>query len=214
MLTARKKVEVVKQGKSNKQQVIQNHFYTRTCIMHFLSNSKTLMLSVLVSVVSFSSVNSMELIAPSSVSSSEPVQLFRNHKNLFVQDENAAYRVEKYNMNPLLHEAMERQALGDFTVKGGYLRVKSLSDGKYFLEARVRVDGGGLGGTTVGCYAGKFIVHFVAHGTIGIISSFTGPAAPATALSLEATFLPTIEAASNIGAIAGGIIGGLFTGPV
>lgn len=86
----------------------------------------------------------MELIAANSVSSREPVQLFRNHKDLFVQDENAAYRVEKHNMNPLLNEVMKRKAMGEFTDGGqGYLRVKQLSDGKYALEAKVRGDGGG-----------------------------------------------------------------------
>lgn len=182
--------------------------------MHFLSHSKTLMLSALFSVGSFSNISSMELIAAHSVSSREPVQLFSNHRDLFVQDENAAYRVENHNMNPLLHEVMTRKAMGEFTEKGGYLRVKQLSDGKYVLDANVRGLGGGLGGTTVGCYIGKFTVHFIAHGTILVIGAMTGPAAPATIASLEATFLPAIEAASNIGAIAGGIIGGVATGPV
>lgn len=155
----------------------------------------------------------MELINARSVSSSKDVKLWSNNSHLFVEDENAAYRVEKYNMSHLLKEVMERQAMGKFT-DGGYIRVKQLSDGKYALEAKVRGDGGGLTGTTVGCYIGKFTVHFIAHGTILVISSFSGPAAPATATALEATFLPAIEAASNIGAIAGGIIGGLATGPV
>lgn len=110
--------------------------------MHFLSQAKALVLSVFFSVVSFSSISSMELITAHSVSSSEPVQLFSNHRDIFVQDENAAYRVEKHNMNPLLQEVMKRKAMGEFT-DGGYIRVKQLSDGKYALEAKVRGDGGG-----------------------------------------------------------------------
>lgn len=84
----------------------------------------------------------MELIAAHSVSSPEPVQLFSNHRNIFVQDENAAYRVENHHMNPLLKEVMVRQAMGKFT-DSGYIRVKQLSNGQYALEAKMRGDGGG-----------------------------------------------------------------------
>lgn len=122
------------------------------------------MLSGLFSVVTFSSTFSMELINAHSVSSPEPVQLFSNHRDLFVQDENAAYRVEKHNMNPLLHEVMKRKAMGEFTEKGGYLRVKQLSDGKYLLAAQVRGEGG-TGAITAG------IVYFGVQylGCLGII---------------------------------------------
>lgn len=112
--------------------------------MHFLSHSKTFILSSLFSVVSFSNVLSMELIAAYSVSSAEPVQLFSNHRDIFVEDELAAYRVEKHNMNPLLKEIIRRKAMAKFTEKGGgYIRVKQLSDGKYELNAQIRVLGGG-----------------------------------------------------------------------
>lgn len=72
----------------------------------------------------------------------------------------------------------------------------------------------GLFGATFGTYAGKFLVHFVAHSAILVAGAMTGPAAPATISALEATFLPTIEAASNVGAIVGGILCATATGPV
>lgn len=86
----------------------------------------------------------MELIAVNSVSSPVPVRLFSNRKDIFVEDETAAYRVEKHNMNPLLQEVMKRSAMGEFTEKGeGYIRIKLLGDHKYALDAHVRGLGGG-----------------------------------------------------------------------
>lgn len=186
--------------------------------MHFLSHNKTLLLGALFSIVSFLPVNSMELIAASSVSSSEPVQLFSNHKDLFVQDENAAYRVEKYNMNSLLHEVMKCKAMGDFTEKGGYLRVKQLSDGKYLINASVRVDGGGAGGTAAGAWLGKIVTYTLCHGAIIAVSTGVNVVWPgsgvAVGIALEKTLAVPIEVASNTVAICGGIAGGILTGPV
>lgn len=141
--------------------------------MHFLSHFKTLVLSALFSIVSFSSTFSMELIAANSVSSPEPVQLFSNHRDVFVQDENAAYRVEKHNMNPLLHEVMKRKAIGEFTEKGGYLRVKQLSDGIYILEAKVRGDGGGPISGAIAYWATKTLCYgtAVAAATTAVVAT-------------------------------------------
>jgi hypothetical protein len=60
-----------------------------------------------------------------------------------VEDENAAYRVERSDMNPLLREVMDRQAMGKF-IGDGYIRVNKFEDGKYELIAKVRGDGGFL----------------------------------------------------------------------
>lgn len=156
----------------------------------------------------------MELIAASSVSSAEPVKLFRNHKDLFVEDELAAYRVEKHNMSPLLKEVMQRQAMGEFTTKGGYLRVKQLNDGKYLINANVRGDGGFLlTGVIVyqGCrvigYSGIVLASigavsagFVAGGPAGAVVAASGAiqaAGPAAAL-VESSSLAIGTAASFI----------------
>jgi hypothetical protein len=105
------------------------------------------MQKIFLSLLVFISLNafSMELINQRSVSSADNVKLFTNHRDIFVEDDNAAYRVEKYNVNPLFQEVMHRKAMGKFTEDGqGYFRVKKLSDGKYLLEAKVRGDGGFL----------------------------------------------------------------------
>lgn len=134
----------------------------------------------------------MELIAASSVSSREPVQLFSNHRDLFVQNENAAYRVENHHMNPLLQKVMKRKAMGEFTEKGGYLRVKQLSDGEYLVNADVR----GLGGTgpitagivgmavRVGSYAAILFGAGTTVATGTIVAGPAGAAAGGTAITL------------------------------
>lgn len=137
--------------------------------MHFLSYTKTLALSALLSIILFSSVLSMELIAANSVSSSEPVQLFSNHKDIFVQDENAAYRVDKHNINPLLKEVIQRKAMGNFST-AGYIRVSKLDDGTYSLNAKVR---GLSGGFITGMIAGA-VVRAVGYGTYGYSVVQTG----------------------------------------
>lgn len=89
-----------------------------------------------------------------------------------------------------------------------------MDNGEYALHAHVRGLGGGPWGAYIGGIVGKFTVSFVCHGTILVVSSFTGPAAPATALALEATFGGVIEGASTIGCLAGCLTGAVATGPV
>ena len=126
----------------------------------------------------------MEMIDPSAVSSAQQLKLYANEKNLFVEDENAAYRVERHDMNPLLREVMHRQAMGKF-IGDGYIRVNKFEDGKYELMAKVRGDGGflltgvivhqscrviGYSGILLG--GGSAIVAgFVAGGPVGAVTS-------------------------------------------
>ncbi|MBS1987339.1 hypothetical protein JST99_05415 [Candidatus Dependentiae bacterium] len=120
-------------------------------------------------------------------------------------------RVEHYDLDSSLRKP---NALKDlFKSDRSKLEVSRIGAG-YALKRHDQLKGGGLGGTTLGAYIGKFTVLFIGHGAILIASSLTGPAAPATFAALEGTFGLQIEAASQVGAIAGGIIGGVATGPV
>ena len=96
----------------------------------------------------------MELVDQSAVSSAHDLKLYANKRgHLFVEDENAAYRIEKHAMNPLLREVVQRKALGKF-VGDGYIRINKVEEGssspdglqrtsKYTLAAKVRGNGGG-----------------------------------------------------------------------
>jgi len=108
---------------------------------------------------------------------------------------------------------MNQEQLGSF-LKTGYITAHKMDNGEFNLKSHGRLRGGGPAGATVGFYAGKFLVHFVGHGTMFVVACCTGPAFPVTLASLEATFLVPLEAASNVGGLAGGIAGGVVTGPV
>lgn len=99
-----------------------------------------------------------------------------------------------------------------FLKNGGYLWLSKNDQDDYFVEAKVRGLGGGVGGANVGFYTGKFLTHFVGHGAIQLAAICTGPAYWATVVSLEATFGPTIEATSNVVGLGTGILGGVATG--
>lgn len=92
-----------------------------------------------------SKLSAMELIERKAVSSkNEAVKLYTNQRDLYVEDENAAYRVKKHNIDPLLNEVIKRQALNEFKKEAGYVRISQLDDGEYTLTAKVRGDGGFL----------------------------------------------------------------------
>ncbi len=102
----------------------------------------------------------------------------------------------------------------DYLLKGGSLEINQSTTKEYTLKAVANLKGGGLLGAKIGFWVGKFTVYIVAHTGMLIISACTGPLAPATYASLVATTAVPLEAASHVGAIAGGIVGGVTTGPV
>lgn len=152
-----------------------------------------------------------QCLSPSSTNS---VYLMKDKQGFFALDKSThqVKRIEPYNVSEPLRSMSVEELTEAFS--HGYIKISENEQGDFYLEFIARLAGGGVGGTAVGAYTGKFVVHFVSHSTIGLIAWFTGPAAPFTAASLEATFITTIEAASNVGALIGGLIGGLFTGPV
>lgn len=74
----------------------------------------------------------------------EKVRVLSHKNHMYVEDENAAYRVENHHMSQDLRRLIANQALAKFKAdKAGYVRVSKDSEGKYMLAAKVR----GLGGT-------------------------------------------------------------------
>lgn len=121
--------------------------------------------------------------------------------------------LQNCDVDPMLR-GIDEEVLAHFYASGCYVLIGQYTDGSFNLKAKVRGFGGGVSGWMIGAYTAKFVTHFVGHGTILVIAACTGPAAPATLVALEATFLPTIEAASTVAALAGGITVGVMTGPV
>ena len=140
------------------------------------------------------------------------VELYHGKNGFYVRQDDKKYEVKKYFTDPMVRDVSEKQ-LKNF-LKNGYLSLNQMNDGEFSLKAKGRVNGGGVIGTIIGASLGKIAVSLVGHGAIVLISICTGPAAIPTAIALESYFGAQIELASIKGAIAGGILLGVATGPV
>jgi hypothetical protein len=108
--------------------------------------------------------------------------------------------------------------LETFLAKGGYLYITQANDGSYRIADRCRVRGGGGFGAIFGALVTKAFISTIGHGAILLVSGAVGiicpPAGIATGMALESILAVPIESASMVGAMAGGILGGVVTGPV
>jgi len=101
----------------------------------------------------------------------------------------------------------------------GCIEVKKTDEGQYLVKFHGFLNGGGGGGAVLGAWIGKIAVYTVGHGFIAGTSLAVGlstmnPAAAAmTFTQLEASLGAEIEAASQVGAMAGGILCGVASGP-
>ncbi|TET06483.1 hypothetical protein E3J79_01840 [Candidatus Dependentiae bacterium] len=161
----------------------------------------------------------MEIKRPSLMAAAKlgNIRVFHKDNKFVVERDGKEKNIQPCFVSPIIRNA-NSDLLSKFLVADGYLRLNELKGANgsidYKLDACGRLNGGGLNGATAGCYIGKFTVEFLGHGAIQVVAWCTGPAYPATVLALEATFAPAIEAASNVGAIVGGITGGVLTGPI
>jgi len=101
-----------------------------------------------------------------------------------------------------------------YLLKGGSIELNQANTGEYTLKSVANIQGGGLLGAKIGFWVGKGVVYLGAYTGIAIAAACTGPLAPVTFSALTAAYAVPIEAASHVGAISGGIIGGVATGPV
>ncbi len=175
---------------------------------------KHFLLLSLLSLSSFS-IGCMEVVP---CSSKDDVRLLTNRSAMFVEDENAAYRVEKHNMNPLLKNVIKHKALDKFK-EAGYIRINKNSEGKYELAAKVRGEGGGpiLAGILYGtvkvlAYTGMAVMGTGA--VVGITAATGGTATPliagagvlakgAVAATATQAVVGTALAATSVGTAAG-----------
>ena len=141
------------------------------------------------------------------------IKILHADKTFMILHEGKLHIVHNYNIDKNLR-GISTEGLANFLSQDGYVQVQRKSDGQFVLDAQFRLNGGGAGGAAFGCYFGKFVVHFVAHSVILIAGACTGLAAPATITSLELTFLPLIEATSNVVGLGCGIAAGVATGPI
>ena len=159
---------------------------------------KLLLLPILTAI----SLNAMQM----DVVSAENVKVIAHKNNIYVEDDNAAYRIESHRMNQDLRRIIAHKALGKFKT-AGYMRVTKDSDEKYNVAAKVR----GLGGTgpitagvvnmavRIGCWTG-YLLAVTTPTVVG--TALTGPAGGGAAAAATTTVL------ANVGggvAVAAGI---------
>ena len=135
-----------------------------------------------------------------------------------VIDQSGKHHVQNCFVDKELRNRTPEQIFG-YLKNNNYLTVNRMSDGEYVIHGQGRLLGGGLLGAHAGAWLGKALVSVVGHGAIALVSGAVSlVATPAAGFvvftSLESTLGASIEVASFTGAIAGGIIGGVATGPV
>jgi hypothetical protein len=123
-------------------------------------------------------------------------------------------RINTYDVDKQLRNVTPSQ----FKALSSHVLVHKMTNGEYAVRLNAKGLGGGPGGATAGFWFGKWVVHAVGHGAILIASAGAGVVGgPGAALwmggTLEATFGPAIEGLSNVGALTGGLLGGVATGP-
>lgn len=162
--------------------------------------------------VSMKKMLSVVLLLSAMISSVNAAQVGHTGKYWTVTEHDRSYKVGRESLDGTLRN-INKHNMARF-LKKGYVSPHKTSDGSYVLRGHVNGVGGGPTGAMIGAYIGKFTVHFLGHGAMLIAASCTGPAFPATLAALEATFIGPLEAASNVGAVAGTIAGAVVTGPV
>ncbi len=171
--------------------------------------------------LSLTSLCSLSTIAMEVVpcSSKDEVRLLHSPKTsrLYVEDENAAYRVETHEMNTLLRDVVKLNAMKKFIASDGYIRANKYDDGKYLLAAKVRGNGG-TGPITaftagllvrVGCYTGYMlaastpvIVGTATTGPGGGVAAAAGVQVALTAAGGAAGIIASTESLANTVSLA------------
>lgn len=140
------------------------------------------------------------------------IQKFPSHYKLSSKEFNAD--IPNYMVSKQLRSMDPAKLAAVLNSGNAYLDINECSDGLYSMDIKGRVRGGGSAGAAAGFWIARGLWYGVTYGTIGIVSALTGPAAPATFTALSATFAPAIETTALGVSAAGGILGGVLTGPV
>ncbi len=133
-------------------------------------------------------------------------------KDWFVTEHDRSYKVGRDCIDGTLVN-VNKYNMAMF-LKKGRINATKMNDGQYMLRGHINGPGGAVFGAIGGAYIAKFSVHFLGQSAMFIAAACTGPAFPVTLAALEATFIGPLEAASNVAAVGGTILGAVITGPV
>ena len=140
------------------------------------------------------------------------IELSHSKKGFKVYKDDEKHVIKRYYTDPIVRN-MTKEELKTFLTMG-YLSVNQMDNGEFTLKANGRLNGGGPIGAAIGAFLGKAAISIAGHGTIQIIGILSGPAYLPVVIGLESCFGGAIEATSMAGAVAGGMIGAVATGPV
>lgn len=151
----------------------------------------------------------MELISTHGVSAKdEALKLYHNNHDMYVEDENAAYRIEKHQMNKELRDLLKYKVLAKFIESEGIIRINKEDDDSYSLVAKTP----GLGGGPVSAWWAYTLTKGTIYGSVGIaagaavstavVASGGGVLAAAAGGSTAKAISTAVSAASGLGGAA------------
>lgn len=149
------------------------------------------------------------------------IQLIHANKKFQVIQNGTTHEVQNAWLNKEIRN-IETKQLAKYLAHGNLLYVNKSDDGsgngEFSIQSHNRLNGGGAGGATVGCWVGRFVAQAIGYGVVAPIIALpalaAGPVAYGVAVAGAAgTIAPIVESASTATAIAGGMIGAVITGP-
>lgn len=147
----------------------------------------------------------------------------KKHNPILLHHDGDFHLIQKGKLSKIPFENMRgfkkklsKDQFKGFLKNGGYLWLSKNDQDDYFVEAKMRGLGGGIGGANAGFWAGKFLTYLVVHGAIAIVTvpvSIVNPIAGAALHgSIYSTISIPVEAVSNTVGLAAGLAGGVATG--
>lgn len=140
------------------------------------------------------------------------VDLLLDQEGFMVKSGELVTRVQKHDTHPVLRKA-NIKTLAKYGAHNKFV-VRNFDNGHYSVEPASELRGGGAIGAVIGSTLGYGLVTFVGHGCIQIAGICSGPAYYPVVASLEKMCAVPIHLAATKAGVAGGVIGGVATGPV
>ncbi|MDR3549791.1 MAG: hypothetical protein P4L31_00110 [Candidatus Babeliales bacterium] len=144
------------------------------------------------------------------------LELFHEGNEFKVLRNNKIHVVENYSLDKPLRDIDSKQL--SKILLHHKLHVSEFGADEFQIKPMGQLKGGGAVGATIGCWTGRFVAQAIGYGIVAPIIALPawvgGPWAYGVAVAgVAGTIAPIVESASMTTAIAGGIIGGVITGP-
>lgn len=125
------------------------------------------------------------------------MQLVHRNNDFFVEDNNSSIKIQRAFMDKELR-GIDTEKLSKLAAAGAYLKLNKMEDSDdYTLRLGGRLNGGGPIFAAWAVHIGVVGTNVLGHGALMLVSSFSGPAAPAVYAGLAAAYSAPILAASK-----------------